>query len=166
MELDLANLHPHTALHHAFPGIYSGRVVDNDDPNKVGRVSVAVPAVYGDASSIAPWARPCFPFGFFYTPEVGDNVWVLFEGGDPNYPVWMGVWYADGKAPQEASKTSRVIRSASGHMIVLDDTANAEKVTIKDKNGYSIVISSDGIAITASGKNIVIKASKVDVQQG
>ena len=71
-----------------FGGIYRGVVVDNTDPARKLRLKVRVPEVLGTAD---PWAVPCTPGGSTALPSVGDIVWVMFEKGDPDYPVWLGV---------------------------------------------------------------------------
>ena len=66
-------------------GKYRGLVNDIDDPDGLGRIKADVPAVFGD--QVSPWAMPCLPFagashGLALIPEVGDGVWIEFEGGD------------------------------------------------------------------------------------
>ena len=75
-------------------GKYRGTVVDNVDPMMVGRLRVAVPAV--DLSGV--WAMPCFPLaghqsGAWLMPGPGSGVWVEFEEGDVDQPIWTGSWY-------------------------------------------------------------------------
>jgi hypothetical protein len=70
-------------------GIYRGAVIDNDDPESHRRVLVQVPEVLG---SKAIWALPCTPIGKTDLPAIGTGVWVMFEGGDPHKPVWVGTW--------------------------------------------------------------------------
>ena len=130
------------------------------------------------------------PWGHFFVPEVGDKVWVAFEDGDPSTPVWLGAWYPSGGTPADAAVSppvKRLIRSKSGHQIMLDDaagaekvliqskrahqiklddTAGAEKIVLTDKGGCSIELAAAGITIQAPGKAIVLKAASVDVQAG
>lgn len=158
-----------------FPGVHAAIVKDVSDPDNLGRIQVAVPAVFGDDSpETTSWARPCFPWGHFFVPEVGDHVWVAFEGGDPTAPVWLGEWYASGAAPADAAVSPPAVRlvvTKSGHEILLDDTQGSERVLLKDKSGSSIELKSDGVHITsaadltiqASG-TITLKATSVDVQ--
>jgi uncharacterized protein involved in type VI secretion and phage assembly len=73
-----------SALH----GIYRGVVMSTADSLHCGRVEVQVPGVSGTALA---WALPCQPVGHPAVPKVGSGVWVMFEGGDPSRPVWMGV---------------------------------------------------------------------------
>src|SRR6185436_4797932 len=76
-----------------FFGKFRGVVTDNKDPKQIGRVRARVPDVMGDKES--GWALPCFPFGgsgmgFIALPSVGAGVWIEFEHGDPDYPIWAG----------------------------------------------------------------------------
>jgi uncharacterized protein involved in type VI secretion and phage assembly len=157
-----------------FPGLYVGEVVKVED---LGRVQVIVPAIFDRTTPESfVWARPCFPYGHFFVPEVGDKVWVAFEHGDPTAPVWLGIWYLTGAVPAEANVSppvKRVIRSAKGHVVIMDDTGGSEKLILQDKSGNRIELRGDGVlikcaqnlTIDASGKDIVIKASSVDIQQ-
>ena len=157
-----------------FPGLYVARVETVED---LGRIQVSIPSIFeaNDPSAFA-WARPCMPFAHFFVPNVGDFVWVAFENGDPSAPVWLGIWYPQGTVPSEADVSppvKRVIRSASGHVIVMDDTDGGEALSITDKFGNSIEMRQNAVlikcvadlTIDASGKNVVIKANSVDVQE-
>src|SRR6476469_609363 len=84
-----------------FYGKYSGEVTDNSDSDKVGKVKVKVPTIFGTDPEVV--ARPCLPFGHFFIPAVGAKVWVEFEGGDINYPIWVGTWYPKDSAPKTAA---------------------------------------------------------------
>lgn len=77
-----------------FWGKYRGTVVDNVDPADVARVRVKVPEVLGDGVNV--WALPSLSDarrGNHVPPPVGANVWVEFEGGDPDRPIWTGVFW-------------------------------------------------------------------------
>ena len=71
----------------AFYGIYRAIVMNTADPMNGGRVQVSVPAVNNIGID---WAMPCREYQSGRMPPVGSQVWVMFEAGDPNYPVWMG----------------------------------------------------------------------------
>jgi len=157
-----------------FPGLYVARVETVED---LGRIQVSIPSIFeaNDPSAFS-WARPCMPFAHFFVPNVGDFVWVAFENGDPSAPVWLGIWYPQGTVPGEADVSppvKRVIRSASGHVIVMDDTDGGEALSITDKFGNSIEMRQNAVlikcaadlTIDASGKNVVIKANSVDVPE-
>jgi hypothetical protein len=89
----------------SFFGKYRGTVTNNLDPLQLGRVQVSVPAVLGDGR--LSWAMPCVPYagpqvGLFVVPPVGANVWVEFEAGDTDYPIWAGCFWGAGEAPLPA----------------------------------------------------------------
>jgi len=74
-------------------GKYRGLVIENIDPEQIGRVLLQVPDVLGEIPS--SWAMPCVPAagiqsGCFIVPPIGSQVWVEFEQGDPDYPIWTG----------------------------------------------------------------------------
>jgi hypothetical protein len=76
-------------------GKYRGKVLENLDPLFQGRIMAEVPSVPG---SLTNWALPCTPYagmdvGFYAIPPIGANVWIEFEAGDPNYPVWVGCFW-------------------------------------------------------------------------
>lgn len=126
-------------------GKYSGLVTDAADPLKLGRITVTVPSVFGPEMPVR--ARPCLPFGHFFVPAVGTNVWVEFEGGDPNYPLWVGTWYPDGAVPAEAQRdppVNRVMQTPSGHTIELLDEEGEEKIVIRHKGQSFVSIDKDG----------------------
>jgi Type VI secretion system/phage-baseplate injector OB domain len=79
-------------------GIYRGVVVNNIDPMMTGRIIALVP----DVGSIIPttWANPCVPLagkleGTYMVPQIGANVWIQYEAGDPDRPVWTGGFWGD-----------------------------------------------------------------------
>ena len=67
-------------------GIYAGTVLGRSDPANLGRLQVLVPGVVGGGT----WAASCQPYHSTAIPPVNTKVWVMFQGGDPNYPVWIG----------------------------------------------------------------------------
>ena len=76
-----------------FFGKFRGIVTDNADPSRLGRLKVRVPALSGDLE--IGWAMPCVvTVDCLPIPVVGAGVWVEFEQGDVNYPVWSGFWWA------------------------------------------------------------------------
>ena len=92
-----------------FYGKYRGMVINNVDPMQMGRLQVQVPDVTGLAP--ASWAMPCVPVagiqnGLFVVPMIGSGVWVEFEKGDINYPVWVGCfWGSASEVPAMARLT-------------------------------------------------------------
>lgn len=98
-------------------GKFRAFVRDNNDPERLGRVRMEIPAVLGDAWS--DWAYPCFPYGgsadtgMFLVPDEGATVWAEFEGGDVRYPIWVGVWYAGSDPGEQPSEACRVCDEAT-----------------------------------------------------
>ncbi|HEX5687848.1 MAG TPA: phage baseplate assembly protein V [Ideonella sp.] len=143
-------------------GKYRGAVVDNQDPDKRGRVKVSVPALLGDQTS--DWALPCFPCGglqatgWFWVPQVGAQVWVEFEGGDVNYPVWTGTfWQQASDVPSEVldPPTTTLMKTPKGHAFVLEDKDDDEHLSLTHSGGAQMLIDKDGnLALTdqAGGK--------------
>lgn len=79
-------------------GIYRATVLNNLDPMGQGRITVVVP----DVGSVTPstFVNPCVPLagklqGTFMVPQVGASVWIQFEAGDPDKPIWMGGFWPD-----------------------------------------------------------------------
>src|SRR5690242_1758528 len=95
-------------------GKYRGKVVDNKDVNGLGQILVSVPDVLGQ---VELWAMPSVPYagpsvGFFFLPPVGANVWVEFEAGDPQFPVWSGCFWGQGQVPASpAEETVKVLKT-------------------------------------------------------
>ncbi len=136
-----------------FYGTYRGIVVDNRDPEMLGRLKISCSPLYGD--DVPPyWAWPKVSFagnqiGFFAIPQIGDGVYIECECGNPKYPLWSGGWWAKPKAQSEVPElarlsppTNRVWQTTSGHRIELDDTQGVEKIKITDKSGNYILIDS------------------------
>jgi uncharacterized protein involved in type VI secretion and phage assembly len=153
-----------------FFGKYRGKVENNIDPMQLGRVQVSVPAVLGEGSM--SWAMPCVPYagsgvGFFAIPPVGANVWVEFEGGDPDYPIWSGCFWGVGEVPAlPAIAEMKVLKTDMG-TITLNDLPGAGGITIETTTGMKIVISALGIEINnGQGGSIKLTGPQVSVNEG
>lgn len=152
-----------------FYGKYRGIVTDIEDPLKIGRIKARVPDVLGDEPS--GWALPCVPFagdgmGFYALPSSDARVWIEFEQGDPDYPVWTGCWWGEDELPDEAGQEPYkkvVIKTNGGHLISLDDSGNDE-ITIQTSGGQKIVMNSTSIKIdNGSDATIELSGPKVAV---
>jgi uncharacterized protein involved in type VI secretion and phage assembly len=154
----------------AFYGKYRGVVIDNNDPLKIGRIRATVEDVYGELES--GWATPSAPFGgnqmgYFAVPDVGAGVWIEFEYGDPDYPIWSGCWWgAEREMPSvlDPENPKVLIMTKGGHSILLDDTSGGEGITLKTSGGQKIVMNSDGIEISnGNGASIKLSNNKVSI---
>ena len=88
----------------SFTGKYRGVVDDNRDPLMLGRIRARVQDVYGDR--VSGWALPSSPYagdgvGLFLIPPVDASVWIEFEHGDPEFPIWSGCFWAQGEMPAQ-----------------------------------------------------------------
>jgi len=156
-----------------FYGKYDGTVTDIADEQMLGRIMVRVPAVFGRELTVR--ARPCFPPGHFFVPPVNAHVWVEFEAGDPQHPLWVGTWYPQGTSPTEAQANPpqhRVVHTPSGHVVEISDEDGAEKITIKHKQNAFIAIDENG-SVTIANKagaylflNAGDKEASITAQQG
>lgn len=157
-----------------FFGKYRGVVTDIQDPLQQGRIRARVPDVLGDRES--GWAMPCLPFtgdgmGFFGLPKVGAGVWIEFEHGDPDYPIWAGGWYggvAEVPPPLLAPPYKKtLIKTEGGQSLTLDDTPGLGGITLETSGGQKIKVLATGIEIdNGQGAKITLQGPKVDVNSG
>ncbi len=98
----LSHLVPAAPAPKRFYGKYRGTVENNLDPLMLGRIMATV----ADVGSVIPlgWAMPCAPFPIAGTPSlgvppIGAGVWIEFEQGNPDYPIWSGGYWSEGQTP-------------------------------------------------------------------
>jgi uncharacterized protein involved in type VI secretion and phage assembly len=153
-----------------FFGKYRGIVSDNQDPLQIGRIRARVPAVLGDQES--GWALPCAPFagsgaGMFVIPPTNANVWIEFENGDPDYPIWVGgFWGSLADLPPillAPPYQKLIIQTNGGSSILLDDTPGIGGITLETSGGQKIVMTALGIEID-NGQGAIIKLTGPMVQ--
>jgi uncharacterized protein involved in type VI secretion and phage assembly len=154
-----------------FFGKYRGVVTDIEDPYKMGRIKARVPDVFGDDES--GWAMPCAPFGgsqtgFFAIPTVDAGVWIEFEHGDPDYPVWSGCWWGSAsEMPAELLSPpykKMMIKTEGGNSITLDDTPGSGGITLETADGQKIKLGTTGIEIdNGMGATITLVGPKVAI---
>ena len=157
-----------------FFGKYRGTVTDIQDPLMTGRIKANVPDVMGDQES--GWAMPCAPFGgsgmgFFALPKVGAGVWIEFEHGDPDYPIWTGCWFGSAaEMPTDllAPPYKKVmIKTEGGHSITLDDTPGIGGITLQTSGGQKLVMNATGIEIdNGLGAKIKMTGPQISVNDG
>jgi hypothetical protein len=151
-------------------GKYRGLVVENIDPLQIGRVMVEVPDVRGLIPST--WAMPCVPAagiqsGCFVVPPVGSQVWVEFEQGDPDYPIWTGgFWGTVAEVPFFATVPppipplgqNIVFQTTGQNMVAISDappTPVSGGIVLRSTTGAMIVVNDSGIYIS-NGKGALI----------
>ena len=153
-----------------WPGLYKGMVTVNKDPEFRGRLQLNIPAVLGYSPST--WAEPCAPLagptgppmGAYLVPLAGAGVWVMFEQGNVNRPVWLGCRFetaADVPPLAQAGNPldpNIVIQSLLQHTIMISDMPPSPVsggIILKSATGAMIVVNDSGIYIS-NGKGAMI----------
>jgi len=150
-----------------FYGKFRGVVTDNRDPLQLGRIKAQVQDVYGAQES--GWAMPSSPYagsnaGLFLLPPVGTGVWIEFEHGDPEYPIWSGCFWSTGEVPALPAAPEIKMLKTDTVTIRLDDTPGAGGLNIETTAGMKIVINAQGIEITnGQGASIKLTGPKVSI---
>jgi uncharacterized protein involved in type VI secretion and phage assembly len=160
-----------------FFGKYRGTVMNNIDPMQMGRLQAIVP----DVSNIIPstWAMPCVPFagiqcGQFAVPAIGAGVWIEYEQGDPDYPIWSGCfWGSAAEVPALALATppplqTIVLQTSGQNTLMISDTPGPTGgILLKTTAGAMISISDTGIIISnGQGATITMTGPAVTVNEG
>ena len=181
-------------LDNRYYGKHRGYVSNVTDPDSQGRIKAYVPRLLGEAET--GWAMPCAPYagpdqGIYMIPDVGAGVWIEFEGGDLSRPIWSGQWWgkptaddvgqADSTArfapetseiPKEAypdrivDPAVRMIKSATGHYILLDDRKETARVEIRDSLGNRIILDKDGLTMLAGNQTTINEGNQVTEVDG
>jgi len=162
-------------------GKYRGTVLINIDPEQLGRVMLQCPDVLGLTPS--GWAMPCVPVagtqaGIFCVPPIGSQVWVEFEQGNPDYPIWTGGFWglvasvpALAIAPPAIPPGQNILLQSTGqNMVLLSDappTPATGGIILKSTTGAMIVVNDSGIYINnGKGAAITLVGPSVDVNLG
>lgn len=174
-------------------GVVVGKVTEIDDGKNLGRVKVRFP--WRDSDDESYWARMATPMagsdmGMYFLPEKGDEVLVSFAHGEKRFPyVLGGLWNTDQKPPEtsDGKNDVRMVRSRSGHEIVLDDadgeskveivsgaghaitlddTSGSERITIEDKSGQNTVEfdATAGTLTVEGGTKLELKATNIEIK--
>lgn len=148
-------------------GKYRGLVSDVADPENRCRIRAVLPGLLdGEPTG---WAMPVLPFagdghGMVMLPAVGAGVWIEFEAGNLDLPLWSGGWFADGQRPQPQGERVRVIVSENGHQVVLDD--EGDEVRIAHAGGAEVRLAGDGITLSFQGCRIEISGTAISLNNG
>lgn len=180
--LDVLSSEEDRALGSRVSGVVVGVVTNIQDPAGLGRVKVKFPWLSDSEESY--WARVATPMagkdrGFYFLPEVEDEVLMAFEHGDARFPYVLGaLWNGQDKPPEkndDGKNNIRSIKSRSGHVVRLDDTNGKEKIEIVDKSGQNSMIFDTGnntikitsnkdITLSAAQGTITIEAQKIQIK--
>ncbi len=160
-----------------FLGKYRGMVLNNIDPEQRGRLLVQVPDALGLGAS--SWAMPCLPMagpqlGFYSIPMIGSGVWVEFEGGNPDYPIWTGGFWSTAAEVPALAKTGlpvspNIVVQTMGQntMVVSDLPGPTGGIMLKSPTGASIIVNDTGIYIqNGKGASIILSGPSVTINNG
>lgn len=158
-------------------GKYRGTVINNIDPMQIGRLLVMVPDVTGLIPST--WAMPCAPIagiqnGMFALPLPGSGVWVEFEQGDPDYPIWVGCfWGSAAEIPALALLTPPLTPAITlqtplqNGITISDMPGPTGGIILKTTTGASLIVNDTGIYIqNGKGAMLTMVGPSVDINSG
>ncbi|MDH3684038.1 MAG: phage baseplate assembly protein V [Acidimicrobiia bacterium] len=151
-------------------GLYQGTVVKSRHDLGELKIKVKVPDVLG---ACAVWARSRHP-GLYRTPSKGDGVWVEFQNGDIDQPVWSGEFKARPDQNQldlgdrmEPDKVILIV-TPGGQKVRLSDRIGDESITLEVKGGAKIELTRQTITLQVGTAKIELKAAgnEVDINSG
>ena len=158
-------------------GKYRGTVFNNLDPMQMGRIQATVP----DVSALSPssWAMPCVPvagiqMGIYAVPPIGAGVWVEFEQGDPDYPIWTGCWWGSaGEVPALALAAPPGLQNiliqttAQTTLLISDVPGPTGGFLLKTTSGATIMMNDTGIIISnGQGASIAMVGPTITLNEG
>lgn len=157
-----------------FYGKYRGVVFDNVDPLGLARVLAGCPAI---ADTALTWALPCVPWagagvGTVIIPPIGAGVWIEFEQGDIDYPVWTGCyWNEPEQVPQLAKslllQTGIAIQGEQLNGIVVGPgPSNSGMVTLQCGAASIQISETEGIVMTSGTASIVVQIGNIEITNG
>ncbi len=145
--------------------VQNGVVTDNNDPDNLGRVKVHLD--WQEEGQSTPWIRMVNSHsgdnrGFYFVPEIGDEVVVAFEDNHPQKPYVLGTMFGGDHTPLQDWVTSKndikKIRTRQGNTIEFDDTDGSEKLNIYNGTGNSADSANNKILLTLSPDKITIES--------
>jgi len=160
-----------------FFGKYRGTVINNVDPLQTGRLQVQV----ADVAGLVPisWAMPCFPvtgkqMGAYMIPQIGAGVWIEFEQGNIDYPIWSGCWYGSAAevpslalAGNPASPNILLQTGLQNTFMISDVPGPTGGLILKSATGASIIVNDTGIYIqNGKGASIIMAGPTVTINNG
>jgi uncharacterized protein involved in type VI secretion and phage assembly len=153
-------------------GKYRGTVVNTIDPELRARLQAIVPDVLGTQPTT--WAMPAAPYaglqaGFVALPPVGAGVWIEFEQGDPDFPIWSGGWWGSAaelpaSAVQPGVNQITLVTPGKHAVVISDMPGPTGGVSLHTFSGAHITVSDAGIVIdNGQGASITLTGNKVHI---
>ena len=160
-----------------FFGKYRGTVVNNVDVMQMGRIMAIVPDI--SAVALTSWCMPCVPVagiqsGVFTVPPIGAGVWIEFEQGDPDYPIWTGCYWG---SPAEVPALAHLVPPAlfgitiqttlQNGIVISDVPGPTGGIMLKSTTGATIIVNDTGIYIqNGKGASLVMVGPSVTINNG
>jgi hypothetical protein len=165
LERSVEQLTQHSA--NRFFGKHRGTVTDITDPDNMGRIMALVPSVMGEVP--VGWALPAFPFtgdacGHVMLPAVGAMVWIEFEAGHLDFPIWSGGFFLSGQRPSPDTHGAHVIVTQGGHKLVLDDDGG--NVVVEHSGGAKIEMTLTGITLSIGASKLEMSLTAISFNEG
>lgn len=166
-----------TTTSNPFYGKYRGTVVNNIDPMMTGRIQAIVP----DVSSVmlTSWAMPCLPVagiqsGIYTVPVIGSGVWIEFEKGDPDYPIWTGCFYGSAAEVPALARTvpppipGITLQTPLQNGLTVNDVPGPlGGIMLKSATGATLIVNDTGIYIqNGKGASIAMVGPAVTINNG
>lgn len=157
-------------------GKYRGKVVSNSDPESRGRLRVSCPAVGEEDDGDELWALPCVPYagndrGMLFLPDVGTQIWVEFEAGDPSMPIWSGCYWDKSTAPGGGEPHIKIIKTEKIEIRIDDEEnkitiGNAFGTMLEIKDGRLVIKANTEIALQVATMKAALNVTKFDIHDG
>jgi uncharacterized protein involved in type VI secretion and phage assembly len=162
-----------------FYGKYRGTVTQNIDPEQRGRLQCEIPDVAGLVPS--SWCEACVPLagptgtsmGTYFVPPLGAGVWIEFEQGDPNKPIWSGCRFADGDPPPLASaglpiSPSIVMQTSMENTVAISDLPGPTGgIMLRSASGVSLIVNDTGIYLqNGKGATMTMVGTTINFNSG
>src|SRR5262249_1558535 len=153
-------------------GKYRGTVASNVDPEIRARLQAFVPDILGTQPTT--WAMPAAPYaasgaGFVALPPVGAGVWIEFEQGDPDFPIWSAGWWGSqgelpGPAPQPGVNQITLVTPGKHAVTISDGPGPLGGVSLRTSSGARITVNDTGIVIdNGQGASITLRGNTVHI---
>lgn len=156
-------------------GKFRGKVINSIDPENRGRIAVTVAGVTGQNTST--WALPAAPYaepsqGLLVIPQPGASVWIEYEHGDPDYPIWTGgFWDQTEQLPQAASVITPGTRGfaleADGTRLTLAaDRSEAGGIVLETEGKARVQVHRDKLVLDNAGAKVTLESSGLTLEHG
>ena len=151
-------------------GVVTGVVTDIQDPEGLARVRVRLPWL--EDGAVSYWARVAVlmagkDMGSFFLPEIGDEVLLGAENGDPSHLYVLGMLWNGNLTPPDTNpdgkNNKRFIKTRSGHQLMFVDDPAAPLAELTLEDGKKLTLDKNGVEITDGTNKIVIEANSAAI---